>query len=171
MDGTIAALFFAASLTDMVFNDCRSEGCLAPADERGRLSLGGGDVVFQSNIVGSEAYLRYDFAQRRGPFQPSVGLSVSDKGDTWVGIGAVYNIPIEHNRIYGQLSLLPGLYQRDNGPDLGHEIEFRSALEIGYEARSGMRVGLNYDHRSNFDFGSINPGLETLQIRVSFPVK
>jgi lipid A 3-O-deacylase len=31
-------------------------------------------------------------------------------------------------------------------------------------------VGLSYDHRSNGDIATLNPGLETLQLRVSVPL-
>lgn len=171
MDGSIAALFWLASLGDMAFTDCRQEGCLAPAEERGHLSVGFGEVAFQSKVVAHEVYLRRDFARRYGPFQPSVGLSVSDKGDVWLGVGAVYNIPIQSRQFYGQLSLLPGIYQRGSGPDLGHDIEFRSGVEFGYQARNGMRIGMSFDHRSNLELGKINPGVESFQIRVSLPMK
>ena len=171
MDGSIAAVFLLASLGDMAFTDCRTDGCLALGSDQARLSLSVGEVAFQSMVVEHEAYLRYDFARHYGPFQPSVGASVTTSGDVWVGLGAVYNIPLQNDRIYGQLSLLPGIYQRGSGPDLGHEVEFRSGIEFGYQADSGMRIGLSFDHRSNLDFGKINPGLETLQLRVSFPMK
>lgn len=170
MDGTIAAVFLLASLGDMVFTDCKTDGCLAPTQNQARLSVSVGEVAFQSMVVEHEAFLRYDFARHYGPFQPSVGASVTTGGDVWVGLGAVYNLPIQNDQFYGQLSLLPGVYHRDSGPDLGHEIEFRSGIEFGYQAKSGMRVGLSFDHRSNLELGRINPGLETFQIRVSFPM-
>ena len=61
-------------------------------------------------------------------------------------------------------------YANGDGPNLGHDLEFRSGIELGYQARNGWRYGISYDHRSNADIASYNPGLETLQFRVSIPV-
>lgn len=171
MDGTIAAVFLIASLTDMALTDCRTDGCFATSDTVARTSIGFGEVEFQGKLVGNEIYVRHDFARNYGPFQPSIGISVTDSDDVWVGFGAVYNVDTGTDRFYTQLSLLPGIYSRGSGPDLGHDIEFRSAAEIGYQARNGVRIGLSYDHRSNMGFSSTNPGLETFQVRVTFPTK
>lgn len=171
MDGTLALLFLVAGLTDMGFNDCRNDGCLARSDAQKNISLSYGDVIFQENTIGRETYVRYGFGHAYGPFQPAIGVSITDSGDAWVGIGATYTKSFANNRIYTQLSLLPGVYKRGSGPDLGHLIEFRSGAEIGYQARNGVRVGLSYDHRSNAEISAVNPGLETLQLRVSIPLK
>jgi len=50
-------------------------------------------------------------------------------------------------------------------------LKFRSGVELGYVAKNGARIGLSYDHRSNADINSYNPGLETFQLRVSFPTR
>lgn len=169
MDGTLAAIFFIASLTDMGLNHCGNDGCWAEKSTDSRFSVSAGDVVFQRKSVDSEVFLRYDFGKTYGPFQPTAGVSLTGSGDAWVGVGAVFTKQVD--RFYVQLSAMPGLYARGSGPDLGHSIEFRSGAEVGYEARNGWRVGLSYDHRSNAELSSLNPGLETLQLRVSVPLK
>jgi hypothetical protein len=63
---------------------------------------------------------------------------------------------------------MPGVYIQGDGNDLGGWFEFRSGIEIGYEAQSGVRYGLSLDHRSNAGIYDENPGLETLQFRVSW---
>lgn len=170
MNGTIAVLFLIAGLTDMALTDCKTDGCLARSDTAAQTSFGLGNVIYQQNVIGEEAYLRYDLDRNYGPFQPSVGLSVTNSGDAWVGLGAVYNVPTGVDGFYTQLSLLPGLYAQGNGPDLGHVLEIRSGIEFGYQANNGLRVGLSFDHRSNGELSSTNPGLETLQLRVTMPI-
>ncbi|OZA01556.1 MAG: hypothetical protein B7Y02_17545 [Rhodobacterales bacterium 17-64-5] len=56
-----------------------------------------------------------------------------------------------------------------DGPDLGGPVEFRSGVEIGFIANNGLRFGLSYDHRSNGGIYEDNPGLETVQLRLSVP--
>ena len=170
MDGTYALLFLVAGLTDMKFNYC-NDGCLARRDAQAHASLSYGDVIFQTNTIGREAYIRYDLGQMRGPFQPAIGVSVTDTGDAWVGFGATHTTRFANERGYVQLSLLPGVYAQGSGPDLGHVIEFRSGAEIGYRAKNGIKYGISYDHRSNADISNVNPGLETLTFRVTFPIR
>ena len=167
MDGTLAALFLVASLTDMGFNHC-GNGCLAPGQEDSRLALSFGQVQFQGANVDEEVYLRYDFRQTYGPFQPAIGASLTSRGDAWFGVGATWTAKLGSG-FYTQLHLMPGVYAQGSGPDLGHTIEFRSGAEIGYQNRKGVRFGISYDHRSNADMSSLNPGLETIQIRMSIP--
>ena len=170
MDGTLAVLFLVAGLADMGINHC-GNGCLAESQTDKRVALSFGDVIFQENSIDQEVYARFDIGRKFGPFQPAVGASVTMDGDAWIGAGAVWTGELADTGVYTQLHLMPGLYSRGSGPDLGHTIEFRSGIEVGYEARNGLRYGISYDHRSNADISSTNPGLETLQFRVSIPLK
>lgn len=169
MDGTFAVLFLVAGLTDMGLNHCGAEGCLARSDQQARFSVSGGDVRFQEKRIGEELYARYEFGRNYGPFQPAAGVSITDDSAAWMGLGAVYTGHFANDRAYVQLSLLPGLYARGNGPDLGHVIEFRSGIELGYERLDGVRFGVSYDHRSNAELDRVNPGLESIQFRLSIP--
>ena len=170
MDGTFAVLFLLAGLTDMGMNHC-GNGCLAQAETQSRMTLSFGNVMFQEKTIAKEAYLRYDFGKTYGPFQTALGVSVTDQGSTWIGFGATYTKHFANDRAYAQLHLMPGIYSKGSGPNLGYPIEFRSGAELGYEARNGVRYGISYDHRSNADIKKTNPGLETIQLRVSFPLK
>ncbi|PJE30442.1 Lipid A 3-O-deacylase (PagL) [Pseudooceanicola marinus] len=169
MDGALAVLFLAAGLTDMGMSHCGTTGCLAEAPAEQRLSFSAGDVWFQEDQISKEIYMKYDFGTSYGPFQPSFGLSVTDEGDAWVGLGASWTAELD--QLYLQLSLMPGLYAQGDGPDLGHVVEFRSGIEVGFEARNGWRYGLVYDHRSNAEISGTNPGMETVQFRVSVPLR
>jgi hypothetical protein len=173
MDGRLALLFFAVGLTDMKTNDCAT-GCLARVPAQQAVSLSFGDVIFQEKSIGREMYMRYDLGTSFGPFQPAIGLSVTDSNDIWVGFGATHTTRFWDRPSgaggYAQLHFMPGVYTQGSGPDLGYPLEFRSGAEIGYQAKNGVKVGLSFDHRSNGDISSVNPGLETLQLRVSVPL-
>lgn len=170
MNGTFAVLFLLAGLTDMNVNYCDS-GCLARSPEQARLSVSGGEVQFQRASIGSEAYVRYEFDHKFGPFQNALGVSLTDSGDGWIGFGQLWTKEFAQGRAYVQLHAMPGIYIQGDGPDLGFPIEFRSGVEVGYTARNGIRFGLSYDHRSNADIKALNPGMETLQFRISVPLR
>jgi hypothetical protein len=170
MNGTFAILFALVGLTDMKINYCDT-GCLARAPEQERMSLAVGKVQFENDFIGEEIYARYDMDHRFGPFQNSIGVSVTDTGDAWLGFGQLWTKDFADGRAYVQLHAMPGIYIQGDGPDLGFPIEFRSGVEVGYNFRSGVRLGVSYDHRSNADIRAVNPGLETLQVRVSIPLK
>lgn len=173
MDGRLAVLFFVVGLTDMKTNDCDT-GCIARTPSQEGISLSLGNVIFQDKAVGSEAYLRYEMGTSFGPFQPAVGLSITDTDDVWVGLGATHTTHFWKRPSgaggYAQLHFMPGIYAQGAGPNLGHEFEMRSGAEIGYQAKNGVRVGLSYDHRSNAGLSIPNPGIETLQLRVKVPI-
>ncbi|THD71978.1 acyloxyacyl hydrolase [Thalassobius vesicularis] len=170
MDGTFAVLFLLAGLADMKINHCAT-GCLAQSDTPARIALSAGDVQFQKNSISEELYVRYDFNRAYGPFQPVMGASITADGSAWMGFGAAWTGWFANNHGYVQLHLMPGIYAEGDGPDLGSAMEFRSGAEIGWQAKNGLRIGLSYDHRSNADTATLNPGLETVQLRVSIPLK
>ena len=170
MDGTLATLFLVAGLTDMTMNFC-DDGCLATSPLDARIALSAGEVEFQGSRIANEMYVRYDLPKQYGPFQPAMGISVTDDGSVWFGAGSSWTYSFMQDRAYVQLHLMPGIYGKGRGPDLGSVVEFRSGAEIGFETTKGVRIGLSYDHRSNADTGSINPGLETIQLRASFPLR
>ena len=170
MDGTAIIALFVASIAHQEWNYCHSsQGCLGRADEVPVYSVSAGAVRFKHKFEKSEVYLRYGFDRRYGPFQPVVGLSYVDSGNAWAGLGGAWNM-FERNGFYGELSVMTGLYENSDAADLGNALEFRSGLELGYEWDNGMRFGLSVDHRSNANISDENPGMETVQLRVSVPV-
>ena len=55
-------------------------------------------------------------------------------------------------------SFAPGLYHEGDGKDLGHILEFKSELQLSYEASELTNFGMSYNHVSNASLGSKNPG-------------
>lgn len=169
MDGTLAAIFVIASLTDMTLNDCAT-GCLAAQQAPSRLAFQLADLQFQNDSIGREAMLSYDLGRSYGPFQPMLALSLTDSGDTWIGAGAKWTTTdLWSGPVFVEASLMPGLHLRGDGPDIGGTLHFRSALGVGYVFDNGVTATISYDHRSNADRLDLNPGLETLSLRVAFP--
>lgn len=74
-------------------------------------------------------------------------------------------------RIYTSLHLRPGVHAQGSSPNLDGAFELRSGIEIGLVADNGVRYALAFDHRSNGEIHSSNPGLEMLQFRVSVPLR
>ena len=171
-DGTFALLMLVAGLTDMGMNYCgTAQGCLARSEVAPRVAFSGGQVLERRAKSGSEVYLRYDLGHRTGPFGHAVGLSVGHQGETWFGIGQTYTVELGSLPFFAELHAMTGVYHAGDGLDLGGPIAFRSGGEVGWESRRGWRVGLSFDHRSNMGLYGDNPGVETVQLRVSIPLR
>ena len=170
MDGVFAALTFLLGLWDMSTNYCET-GCLAKSEIQGYSAISTGSVFLNEDQIGNEIYLRRDTRHKQGPFQVTYGLSVTDTSDVWAGMGHSYTLPSTPDNVFIQLHAMTGLYLRGDGADIGGLIEFRSGIEFGYQANNGIRYGVSFDHRSNLGIYDDNPGLETIQLRVSVPLK
>lgn len=165
MDGTLAVIFALTGLADMYMNDCPT-GCLTAGETPARLSFQAADVEFQGEIIGSEVYLGYDLGRSYGPFQTTVGASLTDQGAAWVGAGFKWTSQgVFDSPLFVETSLMPGVFTAGDGPDIGGALQFRSAFGVGYEFDNGATLTVSYDHRSNADTSQLNPGLETLSIR------
>lgn len=169
MDGTLAVLFALASSADMGMNYCENE-CLARASVPATYSINIGDVQFQDESVATEGYIRFHMDRQYGPWIPFVGFSQTDQSSFWIGAGFAHRIPLGDS-LYIESSLAPGYYARGDGPDLGYPLEFRSSLELNAQVTEGFAVGVGYDHRSNSDIETVNPGLETAYIRFTFAME
>ena len=171
-DGTFAILMLVAGLTDMSMNYCgTSTGCLGRSDVTPRVAFSGGQVLERRAETGGEAYLRYDLGRRNGPFGHAVGLSVGSRGETWAGIGQTWTMGFGSSPFFAELHAMTGVYSAGDGLDLGGPIVFRSGIEAGWESDRGWRVGLGFDHRSNAGIYDDNPGVETVHLRVSIPLR
>ena len=170
-DGTFAVIGAVFGLLDMAYNHCPNDGCLAKNEVQSYVSASVGETYFQERHQSEEIYIRRDTGIAHGPFQTIWGLSATEDGELWAGIGHAWTQPYFNRRGYIQLHAMTGLYEKGDGIDLGGPIEFRSGIEIGYQARNGTRMGFGFDHRSNAGIYSQNPGLETIHFRVSIPTK
>jgi hypothetical protein len=64
-----------------------------------------------------------------------------------------------------------GVYGRGSKNDLGGALEFQSGIDLFYRLDRGLRVGATLRHVSNAGISDINPGIETLAVLVSVPLR
>jgi lipid A 3-O-deacylase len=173
-DGTFAVLMALFGFADMGLNYCGTpDGCLGRNEVTPRFAISAGEVLERHARTQGEIYLRYDLGHNFGPFGNAAGLSVLEDGPVWVGFGQTYTATPDGSPFFLQFHAMPGLYFPNGGFDLGGPIEFRSGMEVGFEGRTGWRIGVSYDHRSHagiYGYGN-NPGIETVQVRVSIPTR
>jgi len=62
-----------------------------------------------------------------------------------------------------------GYYRQGDGKDLGHDLEFRSTLELSYRLGGGSRLGLSVAHISNSSLSDKNPGMEVVKLIYLIP--
>ena len=170
-DGSVATIGLALGLLNMASNYCPYDGCLAKNERQPYHNLSYGNVVYDRRKVGSELYYRYDTNTAFGPFHQTVGFSITDSGSLWIGAGSIGKYPIGDNGWFVELHSMPGLYLKGDGIDIGGTIEFRSGFAVGYETDNGSKLAITVDHRSNAEIYRENPGLETVQLRLSIPVQ
>ena len=101
----------------------------------------------------------------------TIGFSISERQETWIGYGQTYMIQADAVPIKAELHAMTGLYDKGLGHGLGGRIAFRSGLDLIYETNGGVRYALSYDHRSHIGIYKENPGMETIQFAVSLPLK
>ncbi|MBL4807599.1 MAG: acyloxyacyl hydrolase [Rhodobacteraceae bacterium] len=169
MDGRLAVLFGVMSLFG---GNIESDGFnMQRGDISGNIVISSGALRQRQQTIGSELRVSYAFVQKWGRFNPMLDLSVTDEGGIWAGIGLYqqFDIEVGNSDLFVGLYFAPGFYAAGNDIDLGFPIEFRSGVEIGVRLRNDWQVSLSFDHRSNADIVAVNPGVETLQLRISTP--
>ena len=108
----------------------------------------------------------FDLGPKEEPLyfiKPFYGIEITSDSAIY-GIGGIF---IEE-KIGKNFFLTPnfgiGAFSKGDGKDLGHEIQFRSTLEISYNLKSNNRIGLSVGHLSNAGIGDTNPGTEILSL-------
>ncbi len=55
-------------------------------------------------------------------------------------------------------SFSPGYYNKGDGKDLGHGLEFKSEVQVSLDLGEKTNLGMSYNHVSNASLGDKNPG-------------
>lgn len=86
-----------------------------------------------------------------------------------------------HAGVYRDFSLAPrwsltphfsaGVYSKGDKNDLGGMVEFQSGVDLFYRLDHGWRLGATLRHVSNGGIYDVNPGIETLALLVSVPLR
>lgn len=129
-------------------------------------------VALGHNSSGSQELF---LSRRSVPFaqglQPVFGASLSTYREAWAGAGLAYTWRGSDQASFVRAALMPGLYSRGNGRDLGGPIMFRSSIEAGWNLRGGGELSIGLAHRSNAGIYAQNPGLDTLFLSYSRPLR
>ena len=99
----------------------------------------------------------------------------------WIGTEFGYKLfyfaggILAHLQVGDALTITPsfgvGFYSTESGIELGHSLEFRSALELGYHFPNRHILGISFGHISNGGLAEKNPGSEILKISYYFPLQ
>lgn len=132
------------------------------------LSAGGGigNVLdHQKRVFG---VIEYQPAWQIGPFGTWIAVHSTDR-EHYAAAGLLW-----HLRFGGRFFMVPsfgaGLYDEDEGLDLGYAVEFRSGLECGLELQKAGRISVAFWHISNGRLSDWNPGTEILAVRYALPL-
>ena len=118
--------------------------------------------VFQLEYKAQRCFLRY--------FRPQVTLVAPEMKGAFLGGGLGVDFYLSDHLVFTP-SFEPGLYYQGNSRNLGHPIEFRSAVELAYEMDSGLRLGAQFYHISNASLGHHNPGANALIFFLGLPLR
>ena len=91
-----------------------------------------------------------------GTLSPITGAMITADNATYfyTGIQAQYKI----GKINLTPSFTPGIYEKGNGKDLGHVVEFKSEVQLSLNLFENSQFGMSYNHISNASLGDKNPG-------------
>lgn len=115
-----------------------------------------------------EGRIEYRGAERFWIFKPFGGLMATSDEAIHAFAGVLVDIYLGDSWVLTP-SFAPGYFRKGDGKDLGHEIEFRSQLELAYRFADKSRIGISFNHISNASIGDRNPGVETLAITYAVP--
>lgn len=134
------------------------------------LSFGAGAFDFRhSDSIAAQGEVQYRSDLKLWIFNPMAGFAATTDGAFYVYAGISLDIFLG-KRLVIRPSFAPGFFEEGSGKDLGHHIEFRSALEIAYRFDDRSRLGLEFYHRSNAGIGEKNPGEESLMLTYALPM-
>ncbi len=141
------------------------------ADDPSFLTLGLG--YFDMNKQDNDAVdfrLEYRHGQKFWIFKPWIGVEATSDGAVYGAAGVLIDVFLG-NRFVLTPSFGAGYYEEGDGKDLGHEIEFRSQIEVSYRFDDRSRLGLAFSHISNASIADDNPGVEILNVYYSIPLE
>ena len=91
-----------------------------------------------------------------GTLSPITGamITADNAAYFYTGVQAQYKI----GKINLTPSFTPGIYEKGNGKDLGHVVEFKSEVQLSLNLFENSQFGMSYNHISNASLGTKNPG-------------
>ena len=91
-----------------------------------------------------------------GNLSPITGAMITGDNATYFYTG------VQSEYSFGALnitpSFAPGYYNKGDGKDLGHALEFKSEVQVSLDLPKSSQLGFSYNHLSNASLGDKNPG-------------
>ncbi len=141
----------------------------ARAEDPSFLTFGGGAFDIGEDDTAAQAEVQWRPDLKLWIFHPMLGANVTSDGAVYGYAGISLDL-FFGNRIVLRPSFAPGLFYEGDGKDLGHVIEFRSAVELAWRFDDRSRLGVELSHRSNAGIGDDNPGEESLMLFYHLPL-
>ena len=63
-------------------------------------------------------------------------------------------------------SFAPGIYNKGDGKDLGHPLEFKSEIQLSLDLPKSAEICFSYNHLSNASLGDKNPGANSYMFNI-----
>ena len=141
----------------------------ARADDPAFIAFSAGAFDLGKDQTAAEGRLEYRSNIRLWVFKPFAGVMGTSDGGAFGYAGVLVDI-FFGRRAVASLSFARGAYAEGSGKKLGHELEFRSQLELAYRFDDRARLGFSVSHISNASIGDKNPGAESLMLTYALPV-
>ena len=147
-------------------------GVAAPAVAGGDpafLRFGAGYYDINDDEDAGEFHFEYISDWRFWKLTPQIGVMATTDAAAYLYAGIRLDLFLGRRWVITP-QFAPGLYHDGDGKDLGHVIEFRSAIEVAYRFDDRSRLGLSFYHLSNAGLDDNNPGTEVLTLHYSYPL-
>lgn len=158
-----------ASLVIAALAFCVSVVSASAEDEPAFIRFGAGYYDINDNEDAGEFHFEYISDSKWWVFTPQVGVMATTDSAAYIYAGVRLDLFLGRRWVLTP-QFAPGLYEDGDGKDLGHVIEFRSALELAYRFDDRSRLGMSIYHLSNASLDDNNPGTEVLTLHYSLPV-
>ena len=148
---TVFLLFAPLNSEEIKINENNTElnvytGMFDFSDAGKRATLVG--VQHQNELLNRDTFL--------GNLSPITGAMITADSATYFYTG------VQSEYSFGALnitpSFAPGYYNKGNGKDLGHALEFKSEVQVSLDLPQSSQLGFSYNHLSNASLGDKNPG-------------
>ena len=141
----------------------------ARAAEPAFMTFGAG--AFDVNGDDTATLLNFQYTDKRKwvwHLRPITGAFVTHEGSLYGYAGLTMDIYFGPRLVLSP-SFAPGLYLKNGGKELGHVVEFRSALSAAWRFDDRSRLGVDFSHISNAGLDENNPGANQLMLFYSVP--
>ena len=148
----------------------------AVAQEPAHLVFGAGaTAVFRHNEHVQDAVGLVSIEYRSGHelfahVKPLAGAFATSDGGGYVHAGLYRDFTLSPRWVFTP-HFSAGIYGHGSKIDLGDPPEYQTGLDLFYRLREGWRAGATLRHVSNGGAGDFNPGIETVALLVSLPLR